>query len=189
MDQEKHDLQERVRGKWTRVPFAIRLLWCLQFVAKHLNCALDVGVISCGYNSILISIRAFSRFLELSASGINRNFREHGFELDVKANVLLEMERCVPGSSRKTEVRWWSKRVYTAGLFHPGTTEPEAHQVAELASTRRNSAGSHTKGSRTETWALSSILSETPNSERLFPSEENLYDAGDFSDELDFTSE
>jgi hypothetical protein len=138
MDQKLHAFQELVKEKWTRVPFAIRLLRCLQFVAANPCYVSIVGVVAAHYKAILFDVRVLARFLELIPNGLNKNLRQHGFEMDTKADIVAELERCAPAFHWTTKAKTWSKRVCREGAFHPGTTDAEAYEWAARAACMRH---------------------------------------------------
>jgi hypothetical protein len=137
MDEDLNEFRQSVKGKWTRIAFAMRLLKCLRFVAQHPNHILDIGVVSYQNNAILFDVRILSNFLELSRNGVTKNLRQHGFELEDNSNILQDLEQCAPGFIWTTKAKTWSKRVYHGGAFHSSMSDAEAFQVSECASAAR----------------------------------------------------
>jgi hypothetical protein len=123
--------RESISGTHIQTPWSERVRLTLQFVAQHPEHLPRIGLISCGYNSILVNARIFGEFIGVKPNSINRNFTQHGFILDPKCDVTQELRTLSPKLARMS--RSWCKRVYKFGPFNARSTPEDAERMSAYA--------------------------------------------------------
>jgi hypothetical protein len=123
-------------------PWACRLWRTICFVTKHPEHAIEVGVIPCPPNAVFVHSRIHVNFCGLAKySSCNRNFKQHGFFVDHKCNVVAELQLVVRDFSVSFSPRSWAKRVFILGQFNCNSSLDEIAAATAYAKRIRTSRG------------------------------------------------
>jgi hypothetical protein len=127
--------RQTVFGAHRKTPWAVRLQDTLNFVSAHPEYTLDIGLIPAGPNGFFLDSTLFAEFLGLkNQNSCNRNFQQHGFPIDRRCNVAIELPKYY--SQSVPSGRHWAKRVFTFGAFNGDATGMATNYARDVRMSR-----------------------------------------------------
>jgi hypothetical protein len=123
------------RQPHSKIPFAERLRWCLEWVHDTPSMTMHVGIIDTN-DGLLIRSSALAHFLGIKANSLNKNLRDHGFNRRQPSNETQK----VFDPSLASELQHWSLWTNCFVLFSRNTPDDVVKQVSDHAVMTRRGA-------------------------------------------------
>jgi hypothetical protein len=125
-----------VGGKWSTISLPVKILRCIKHTASHVADIPVVGIFSPAPKTVIIKTSVLAPFLGVKRNGLNKIFRDYGFNFVREGEPMAEMRTVLwPGGLHE---RGWSKRVPRGMEFHASMTEGEVLAIAhEMLAYRR----------------------------------------------------
>jgi hypothetical protein len=124
-------LQRDLHAPGTRLTFIVKVLMVVNFVAQYPNEAAITGAFwGPDKRSIISNARILANFMNITSSGMNKNFRQHRFS-NPMAISEHRLKQAAPPEARNilTNVRTWKIRQHETAALHADTS---AEVAAEL---------------------------------------------------------
>jgi hypothetical protein len=159
-------LQLSIGGKRSTLPFPVRILRCVKYVANHTADLPRVGIICSAPNTLLIKTSVLAPFLGVRRNGLNKIFRDYGFELVRAGDVMAEVRDALPEKSPHNT--GWTKRVFRGETFNATMAEEEASLIAqEVRANRRIMNRQLTRPVPTSLWMVQDMSPSEMDEELL----------------------